>query len=38
VTELDIKKVVWDPKVDPSIFKMPAAAPAAPATPPAPKK
>jgi hypothetical protein len=32
ITELDIKKVEWDPKVDPSIFKMPAAAaPAAPA-------
>jgi zinc protease len=38
ITELEIKKVEWDPKVDLSIFKMPAApAPAAPAAP-APKK
>jgi len=42
ITELEIKKVEWDPKVDSSIFKMPAAAaptpPAAQSGAPAPKK
>jgi zinc protease len=47
VTELELTKVEWDPKVDAKIFAMPAGAaapvapapaPAPPATPPAPKK
>jgi zinc protease len=36
VTQLEIKKVEWDPKIDPSLFKMPAAS-ATPAPAPAPK-
>ncbi len=36
VTQLQIKKVEWDPKIDPSLFKMPASAPATPPAAPAP--